>query len=62
MKPDPLYRLLASAWLYGDWKAETHTERQMQAVMEEAGWWPITEAELLAASEVSTIERAEAGR
>jgi len=41
--------LLASAWFYGNWKAETNLERKMQAVMERDGWWPIAdEADLLA--------------
>lgn len=45
---ESLYPLLASAWFYGGWKAETHNERKMQAVMEQAGWWPIAnESELL---------------
>ena len=49
-KQDPLYRRLASAWFYGDWQAETPNERDMQALMEQAGWWPWeSEAELIAA-------------
>lgn len=35
-----IYPLLASAWFYGDWQAETTCEREMQAVMESNGWWP----------------------
>ena len=43
-----IYPLLASAWFYGGWVAETKNERDMQALMEQHGWWPIKdEAELL---------------
>lgn len=42
-----MFRLLAGAWLYGGWKAETFTEREMEALMRERGWWPITEDELI---------------
>ena len=46
---EDLFPLLASAWFYGGWKAETHGERKMQSVMERAGWWPIeSEAALIA--------------
>lgn len=48
VEPDPLYRLLASAWYYGNWKAETANERAMQELMEQAGWWPVTEEKLIA--------------
>ena len=40
-KKSDIYALLASAWFYGGWVAETHTERQMQEIMEREGWWPI---------------------
>ena len=33
--------LLASAWFYGGWKAETANERRMQEIMTKAGYWPI---------------------
>lgn len=49
-EPDPIYRLLASAWYYGDWKAETANERAMQALMEKAGWWPVTEEKLISST------------
>ena len=39
---------LAGSWLYGDWKAETLNEREQEAVMRRLGWWPITEADLIA--------------
>ena len=38
---------LAGSWLYGDWKADTLSEREQEAVMRRLGWWPITEAELI---------------
>lgn len=50
--PEPLYRLLASAWYYGNWKAETNNEREMQQLMEQAGWWPITEDRLIQPDEI----------
>ena len=39
---------LAGSWLYGDWKAETMNEREQEDVMRRLGWWPITEADLIA--------------
>ncbi len=45
-----IFPLLASAWFYGEWKAETANEREMQAIMEAVGWWPFkTEDSLIAA-------------
>lgn len=45
-----IYPLLASAWFYGNWKAETPCEKEMEGVMRGAGWWPwASEAELIAA-------------
>ena len=45
-----IMRLLASIFFYGDFTAETANERELQAVMESAGWWPIkSEADLFAA-------------
>jgi len=38
-----LLPLLASAWYYGGWKAETHNEREMQKILEAEGWWPIVD-------------------
>jgi len=44
-----MFSLLASAWFYGGWKAETANEREMQRIMTAAGWWPIeSEDELIA--------------
>lgn len=43
-----MYALLASAWFYGGWEAETHNERLMQKLMQEAGYWPTTEEEIVA--------------
>jgi len=43
-----MYELLASAWFYGNWKAETHNERLMQKLMEDAGYWPTSEDEIVA--------------
>ena len=44
-----LMSLLASAWYYGGWKAETYNEREMQKILESRGWWPIeNEAALMA--------------
>jgi len=44
-----MFSLLASAWFYGGWKAETANEREMQRIMTTAGWWPIeNEDELIA--------------
>jgi len=44
-----MFSLLASAWFYGGWKAETANEREMQRIMTAAGWWPIeNEDELIA--------------
>lgn len=49
--------LLASTWFYGGWRAETKNERDMQEIMERAGWWPIrSDAELM-----DKIEAARAG-
>lgn len=45
-----LYRLLASAWFYGGWKAETVNEQAMEAVMREAGWWPFESEDALLAA------------
>jgi len=45
-----LMPLLASAWFYGGFVAETLNERRMQALMEHEGWWPIpSESALLLA-------------
>lgn len=38
---------LASAWLHGNWKAETPAEAEMQEIMVKLGWWPITQQALL---------------
>jgi len=38
---------LSSAWFYGNWKAETYTEREMQEIMERQGYWPTSEPELV---------------
>jgi len=35
-----IYPLLAAAWFYGSWKAETFNERKMQETMEREKWWP----------------------
>jgi hypothetical protein len=35
-----IYPLLAAAWFYGSWKAETFNERKMQEIMEREKWWP----------------------
>ena len=51
-----LYSLLASAWFYGNWKAETKNERDMQAVMEREGYWPTTEEEILARAAIAAVE------
>jgi hypothetical protein len=45
---DLLCGMLASTWHYGHWKAETINERDMQALLERLGWWPVTEATLIA--------------
>lgn len=37
-----LAALLQSAWHYGEWKAETPNEREMEAIMREQGLWPVT--------------------
>lgn len=37
-----LAALLQSAWFYGDWKAETLNEHEMEAIMREQGLWPVT--------------------
>ena len=45
-----IYPLLASAWFYGDWVAETCCERDMQKIMERQGWWPFeSESDLITA-------------
>jgi hypothetical protein len=47
-----IYPLLASAWFYGNFKAETACEKRMQEIMEKAGWWPWeSEADLVRAVE-----------
>jgi hypothetical protein len=37
-----LAALLQSAWHYGDWKAETLNEHEMETIMIEQGLWPVT--------------------
>lgn len=37
-----LAALLQSAWCYGEWKAETVNEREMEEIMREQGLWPVT--------------------
>lgn len=43
-----LAQLLASAWHYGSWKAETINEREMQSLMERLGFWPYSYRDLSA--------------
>lgn len=38
---------LAGCWLYGDWKAETASEKNLEQNMRTLNWWPITESELI---------------
>lgn len=45
---------LSGAWLYGGWVAQTAAEREMERVMTEAGWWPITEDERIRRRATST--------
>jgi hypothetical protein len=45
-----IYPLLASAWFYGEWIAETYNEREIQKIMERQGWWPFeSESDLMTA-------------
>jgi hypothetical protein len=45
-----IYPLLASAWFYGEWIAETYNEREIQKIMERQGWWPFEyESDLMTA-------------
>jgi hypothetical protein len=45
-----IYPLLASAWFYGEWIAETYNEREIQKIMERQGWWPFeSESNLMTA-------------
>ena len=45
-----IYPLLASAWFYGEWVAETYNEREIQKIMERQGWWPFeSESDLMTA-------------
>ena len=37
-----LAALLQSAWFYGNWKAETLNEHEMEEIMREQGLWPVT--------------------
>ena len=37
-----LAALLQSAWYHGEWKAETVNEREMEKIMGERGYWPVT--------------------
>ena len=37
-----LAALLQSAWHYGEFKAETVNEREMETIMREQGYWPVT--------------------
>lgn len=39
---------MSAAMYYGGWKAETLNERELQAYMESAGYWPTTEDEIIA--------------
>lgn len=36
-----LAALLQSVWYYGEWKAETVNEREMEKIMGERGYWPV---------------------
>jgi len=45
---EAMCRLLASIWFYGNWRWETPNERDLQAILERRGWWPITEDALIA--------------
>lgn len=55
------YRVLASIWFHGDFKAETFNERWLQSLMERNGWWPFAnEAELLRRIEASDQSACEA--
>ena len=38
---------LSAAWYYGGWKYETINEREMQSLMEQAGYWPTTEEQII---------------
>ena len=35
-----LAECLQSAWVNGDWKAETPNEREMETLMTQLGYWP----------------------
>jgi hypothetical protein len=37
-----LTALIQSAWLFGEFKAETPNEHEMEAIMREQGLWPVT--------------------
>jgi hypothetical protein len=47
VKQDAILLNLASAWFYGQWKAETPNEAEMEKLLTEIGLWPITEDELI---------------
>lgn len=40
--------ILASIWFYGDWKWETHAEKELEEKMRAFGLWPTTESEIIA--------------
>lgn len=54
-----MFSLLASAWFYGGWKAETANERRMQEIMMEAGYWPIESEEHLLSLRALPVQRGE---
>lgn len=37
---EELAEKLSQAWFYGDWKAETANEREMEVIMRKLGYWP----------------------
>lgn len=42
IKLEQLAALLQSVWHYGEFKAETVNEREMETIMRELGYWPVT--------------------
>ena len=37
---EELAEKLSQAWFYGNWKAETANEREMEKIMRKLGYWP----------------------
>ncbi len=44
---DAALDIMSRIMFYGDWKAETYSERTLEGLMKDLGYWPTTEEEIL---------------